>query len=230
VASKALTNALMFTAHQFNVVRNMSDLQMAFLAEDLLSLYWDWRFDEFLYVLREGVRQSWGKTYDRFDPPTMHEWCRAYVAARTVQLDQEAYQTHQGFKKTELLPPKPPYNSQAYYALRAALDKLSNQELVDGEAWYECRATRTEEQEFKLFVAKELVNERRATHYLLQIARQFPEVAGKTPVERRAAERAEDHALELALLRGDRAAAGLPAEPVPGLYDNLPEAPVFGSC
>lgn len=225
-ASQALTNALLFTAAQFNVVRNMSDLQMAFLAEGLLELYWDWRFDEFLYVLREGVRQNWGKTYDRLDPPTMYEWCKAYSAARELQIENDALRAHDALKKAELLPPKPNLNSRAYYELRAKLDKLSNQELVNGEAYYQKKPNRTEEEEFKLFVATEMVNERRAAHYLAQIAQQLPP---ETASDRETEALAEARRVQLAVMRGDRAAAGLPASPIPGLYDNLPDAPAFGA-
>jgi hypothetical protein len=224
-ASQALTNALLFTAAQFNVVRNMSDLQMAFLAEDLLSLYWDWRFDEFLFVLREGVRQNWGKTFDRLDPPTMHEWCKAYAAARVLQIENEAFQSHQAHKKAELLPQKSdlrqhPQFGADYADARAQLDELSDDNLTATLNAY--RKGQAADQQFIADVAQEVVNDRRATYYLAQIAKQLP---AQTKADTEAEAAAEAHRVQAAMLRGDRAGAGLPASTMPGLYDNLPEAP-----
>lgn len=217
----------MFTAHQFNVVRNMSDMQMAFLAEDLLSLYWDWRFDEFLLVLREGVRQNWGKTYDRLDPPTMHEWCKAYQAARTLQIENEAFQAHQALKKAEALPVKSelrqhPQFGADYPDARAQLDKLSDADLAATLQAY--RKGQAADQQFIADVAQEVLNDRRAAFYLAQLAKQLP---AETASDREAEVQAEAHRVQVAMLRGDRAAAGLPASTVPGLYDDLPDAPAF---
>ncbi len=219
----------MFTAHQFNVVRNMSDLQMAFLAEDLLALYWDWRFDEFLYVLREGVRQNWGKTYDRLDPPTMHEWCKAYLEARTIQIENEAFQAHQALKKAEKLPVKSdlrqhPQFGKDYDGVRQQLDALSDADL--NATWRKYLTAQRPENKFIADVATEVVNDRRTLHYLSQIAKTLP---AETASDREAEAEAEARRVEAAYVRGDRGAAGLPASSVPGLYDNLPDAPPFGT-
>jgi len=221
---------LLFTAAQFNVVRNMSDLQMAFLAEGLLELYWDWRFDEFLYVLREGVRQNWGKTYDRLDPPTMYEWCKAYAAAREIQIDNESFQAHEALKKAEKLPIKSdlrrhPQFGAHYGDARAQLDALSDADLK--ATWQQYRQLDGPENEFIAAVATEVVNDRRTLHYLSQIAKTLP---AETASDRETEAEAEAHRVEAAYLRGDRGAAGLPASPVPGLYDNLPDAPAFGAA
>ncbi len=236
--SQALTNALLFTAAQFNVVRNMSDLQMAFLAEGLLELYWDWRFDEFLYVLREGVRQNWGKTYDRLDPPTMYEWCKAYLDARTIQIENDAFQAHQARKKFEKQPTKselwqhPEFGSD-YPDARAQLELLTDADLLATCQAY--RAGQGTDQQFIADVAQEVINERRAAHYLARIGqailgdeKQYATYAVEIESERRQREKAENRALRLAAAAGNNAAAGLPASPVPGLYDNLPDAPAFG--
>lgn len=178
--TQALTNALLWTAHQFNVVRNMANLQLSILADELLERYWLWRFDEFLYVLKEGIAQAWGQTYDRLDPPTVHGWCLAYQEIRDQQIEHEAQQAATAHKKAEQATPRlAVLNSAAYYELRARLEKLTDQELVNGEAHYAALEDRTEEQEFKLFVASEVVNERRAAHYLRQIAKALPDETAK---------------------------------------------------
>ena len=178
--AQALNNALLWTAHQFNVVRNMANVQMGILADELLERYWFWRFDEFLYVLKEGIAQTWGQTYDRLDPPTVHGWCLAYQELRDQQIEHEAQQRATAFKKAEAAAPRPAVlNSAAYYELRARLEQLSDQELVNGEAYYAAIDDRTQAQEFKLFVASEVANERRAAHWLRQIAKALPDESAK---------------------------------------------------
>ena len=208
-ASQALTNALLFTAHQFNVVRNMSDLQMACLAEDLLALYWDWRFDEFLYVLREGVRQNWGKTYDRLDPPTMHEWCKAYREARAVQIEHEAHQAHEARRKAEGLPIRSELASTpGYYALRERIAAQSDADLMKGGTYYASLEAPTEEQAFKLAVATEIWQERMAAQQLAALADSLPGSGLPTARELAELEKAQDVQLEFNLATGAYEAAG----------------------
>lgn len=88
--AEALGNLLTFTALQFNVVRNLTDLQIQLLAADLPSRYYHWRIQEFVYVMREAVAGKWGKVYDRLDPPTVHDWCTAYAAEEQAQAVADA--------------------------------------------------------------------------------------------------------------------------------------------
>jgi len=218
-------------------VRNISELQLGYLAEDLLSLYWDWKFDEFLYVLREGVRQNWNKTYDRFDPPTMHEWCKAYLAARAIQIENDAFKAHQERKKAEKQPVKSELANHPlfdYFGARAQLEALTDADLLATFNAY--RPGKAADQQFVANVAQEVINQRRARLYLSRIGqaivgdeKDFNTYAVEIESERREREKAEDHAMRLALATGNNAAAGLPASQVPGLYDNLPDAPAFGS-
>ena len=208
-ASQALTNALLFTAHQFNVVRNLTDLQMACLAEDLLALYWDWRFDEFIYVLREGVRQNWGKTYDRLDPPTMHEWCKAYAAARAVQIEAESYQAHQAQKKAATQPLRSELAGEpGYQAIRAKIEALDDDALYAGGCHYASIEDPTPEQALKLAVASEVWRERQASAELRQLANSLPGSNLPTARELAAQEKAEDVQLEYNMATGAYEAAG----------------------
>lgn len=194
--AQALSNALLYTAHQFNVVRNMATLQMGILADELLELYWYWRFDEFLYVLKEGVRQTWGKTYDRLDPPTVHGWCKEYEQVRDTIVEHEASRRHLGYKKTERAFQSRLATDPEARVLRADLDHFDTQTLVDGLAYYEHRWREVagsactcdvdgvpyyeanpclpEAELRKLAVVTELVAQRRAAHYLAQFGQQFP--------------------------------------------------------
>ena len=207
-ATQALTNALLFTAHQFNVVRNMANLQMAILADELLERYWFWRFDEFLYVLKEGVAQTWGKTYDRLDPPTVHEWCRAYAEVRDQLVEHQSQQRAVSFKKAEGTGPAPVLASPEVQALWVQLDRLDNQTLVDGVAYYEALPSPTPEQVRKLAVATELANQRRRAHYWAQVGQQFPAADNAAA----AAKEAAYHREKLAWLAAGGSARGAELE------------------
>jgi hypothetical protein len=208
-AVKALTNALLFTAHQFNVVRNMAELQMGILADELLERYWFWRFDEFLYVLREGVAQTWGKTYDRLDPPTVHEWCRAYQELRDMQVEHEATREAQAYKKAEGKPaPSPLAAEPGYAALRAKVDAMSDAELMKGGSYYASIDCPTPEDAFKLAVATEVWQERMAAQQLAAIAESLPGRNLPSARELAAMEKAEDVQLELNMATGAYEAAG----------------------
>ena len=194
--AQALSNALLYTAHQFNVVRNMASLQMGILADELLELYWYWRFDEFLYVLKEGVRQTWGKTYDRLDPPTVHGWCKEYEQVRDAVVEHAANGRHLSYKKAERAFQSRLATGHDAQALRAELDALDTQTLVnglahyehrwreaagtactcdvDGVPYYEANPCLPEADLRKLAVATELVAQRRAAHYLAQFGQRFP--------------------------------------------------------
>lgn len=78
--AEALSNLLIFTAQQFNVVRNLTNVQVLLLSQQLLERYWHWRIDEFAFVFNEAVAGTWGKVYDRIDPGIVHEWCTQYEA------------------------------------------------------------------------------------------------------------------------------------------------------
>jgi hypothetical protein len=101
---EALGNLLTFTALQFNVVRNLTDLQIQLLATDLPSRYWHWRIQEFVYVMREAVAGKWGKVYDRLDPPTVYDWCNAYAAEEQARAISDAAEKKAAeYKATALL-------------------------------------------------------------------------------------------------------------------------------
>jgi hypothetical protein len=209
--AEALSTLLVFTAQQFNCVRNLTDLQIMLLANDLPARYWHWRIDEFAYVLKEAVAGRWGKIYDRLDPPTVQEWCAAYDAERQEAVSAESESTAAKLKASEKNTAPPLDMSKAY--LRARLEALSDEDLDAGMTHYK-QNPHLPDARLKLELAAEVL----AARWAYPVA---------TPTARSAAQRAEDHAMELALARGDRAAAGLPDQPMPGLYDGLPTPPEF---
>ncbi len=172
--AKALSNALLYTAHQFNVVRNMATLQMGILADELLELYWSWRFDEFLYMLKEGVRQTWGQTYDRLDSPTVHGWCLKYAEVRESLVEREAARKAEAFRKEERATKTVSGLAQNpdYADVRAQLVALNDEQL--NSTWRHYQTLAGEDNEFIAAVATEVVNERKRDFYLGHIHASLP--------------------------------------------------------
>lgn len=82
--AEVLANVLVFTAAQFNVSKNLTNLQIATLVPDLLKRYYYWRLDEFIYVCREGVAGRWAgydkhaRVFDRLESALILFWCQLY--------------------------------------------------------------------------------------------------------------------------------------------------------
>ncbi|MBH8569376.1 hypothetical protein [Hymenobacter negativus] len=134
---EALGNLLTFAAAQFNIGKNFNDVQLALLANDMLERYWHWRFDEFVFVLKEAVGGRYGTTYDRIDAPTVHGWCAVYEQERSALLDAEAQRRHKTFRLGEanreaLLPLE--QMPELYF--RAKLEAMPDAELRRGIRFY----------------------------------------------------------------------------------------------
>jgi hypothetical protein len=183
--AEALGNLLTFAAAQFNVGKNMTDVQIALLASEMLRLYWHWRFDEFSFVLREAVAGRYGTTYDRIDAPTVHEWCAKYEADRNATQAHLAEHEARIYKQAEQQPMRSELAGQPGYAeLRAKMEVLNDDQLRAGGKHYESLASRTEQEELKLGVAREVWNERRKAHYLRQIAERMQNTPKPAPTLR----------------------------------------------
>jgi hypothetical protein len=190
---EAISNLLLFTAHQFNVVRNLTDMQIMLLANELPTRYWHWRIDEFAYVFREAVAGRWGKAYDRVDPPTVQEWCAAYDAERQEQVAVQAESEAAKLKAAEKQTAPPSEIALAY--LRARMEVHSDEELQAGFHYYQANPTKPDAAA-KCWLAATILEER--------AAKPAPEAKPAKPVV-------------------------VTPTAVPGLYDNLPDAPAFGS-
>ncbi|RSK33937.1 hypothetical protein [Hymenobacter metallilatus] len=135
--AEALGNLLIFAAHQFNVPRNLSDMQVGLLAEDLLERYWFWRFDEFVYLCKEAIAGRWGCNYSTIDAPTVHGWCTAYAEVRDAVVEQAAREEHKARRLAEQAQgPARAADEQAYIR---HLETLTDEQLQKGIAWYEAR-------------------------------------------------------------------------------------------
>lgn len=159
-AAEALANLLTFAAGQFNVGKNLNDVQLALLAADMLERYWHWRFDEFAYVLREAVGGRYGTTYDRIDAPTVHGWCARYEAARGELIEAEAERQRKAHRLAEvnraaLLPP----DQMPLFYLRAKLEAMSEAALAQGISYY-LRHAEAENAAAKKALAEQILAER----------------------------------------------------------------------
>jgi hypothetical protein len=205
--AEALGNLLTFAAAQFNVGKNLNDIQIALLASEMLRIYWHWRFDEFSFVLREAVAGRYGITYDRLDAATVHGWCAAYEAGRN---EWEADQVEQQVKayKNSKPTPSPLATEPGYAALRATIDAMSDEELMKGGSYYASLAEPTPEEVLKLAVATEVWQERMAAQQLAEIAASLPGRNMPSAREMAAQEKAEDVQLEYNMATGTYEAAG----------------------
>ena len=116
--AEAVGNLLIFLAQQFNCVRNLTNTQIMTLSQELPVRYWHWHIDEFAYVFKEAIAGTWGKVYDRLDPPTVFEWCAAYDAERNERLVAEAESRAAAFKAAEAESGPPANIARAYLRLR----------------------------------------------------------------------------------------------------------------
>gem|GEM_PF-3915917 len=171
-AVEAMANLLTFASAQFNVGKNLSDVQVALLAPELLRIYWYWRFDEFAYVLREAVAGRYGTTYDRIDAPTVHEWCLKYEAERGLIQANACEQQTREFKKAEQQPSASPLTTHPefggdYAGARAQLEALSDGNLQATERHY--RQQTGADNQFIADVAQEVISERNVALFARQL-------------------------------------------------------------
>jgi hypothetical protein len=184
---EALGNLLTFASGQFNVGKNLNDVQVAVLAIQLLVTYWYWRFDEFAFVLREAVAGRYGTTYDRIDSPTVNEWCAKYEAERgTIQADQFEHEAR-AYKQAEQQPVRSelathPTFGPDYAGVRAQLEALGDAQLK--ATWQHYQQAQRADNKFIAAVATEVVNERRKAHYLRQVAEGMQQAPTRQPTLR----------------------------------------------
>ncbi|GAB3303534.1 hypothetical protein [Hymenobacter tenuis] len=188
-AAEALANLLTFTAHLFNVVRNLSEVQITLLAQDLMERYWHWKFDEFIYVFREATAGRWGKVYDRLDAGTVHEWCKAYeIEVQQPLLEKQALNESAKFKQLEQGAALNENMNRVY--TKHALLTRTNEELEAGIDYY-WRHLDAPGADMKIELANEILEERAAA-------------------AKRAAERLEEQRAKARAMIGEYDAATLP--------------------
>jgi hypothetical protein len=182
--AEALGNLLTFAAAQFNVGKNLNDVQIALLASEMLRLYWHWRFHEFSLMLREAVAGRYGTTYDRIDAPTVHEWCAKYEADRNATQAYQAEHEARAYKQAEQQAPRSelaahPKFGADYADVRAQLEVLCDGEL--NATWRHYLTAQRADNKFIAAVATEVVNERRKAHYLRQLSARVQNAPARVP-------------------------------------------------
>lgn len=91
-AADAITRLLKYVDGMFNFAdhKKLNTIQAAMLANDIAQRYWQLKFDEVVYVLREGSNGRY-HTFDRIDPGVIHGWFAEYQAERDELLEALAH-------------------------------------------------------------------------------------------------------------------------------------------
>jgi len=71
-----LVHALNEVKNLVNVGKNLTDLQISFIAQKIMSQYWMLKIEEVKYVLHRGIEQE--KLFDRLDPNIVLQWFANY--------------------------------------------------------------------------------------------------------------------------------------------------------
>ncbi|MGI4736307.1 MAG: hypothetical protein ACRYG7_14110 [Janthinobacterium lividum] len=181
--AEALGNLLTFAAMQFNVGKNLNDVQIALLASEMLRLYWHWRFDEFSLMLREAVAGRYGTTYDRLDAATVHEWCAKYEASRN---EVEAAASEQQAREYKLAESRPPTSELAthpdYADVCKQLEALASGNLVATARYY--RLQPGDDNQFIADVADEEICRRNLSQVLAPLRERLESQAKPMPTLR----------------------------------------------
>lgn len=173
-ATEAITRLLKYVDSMFNFAehKKLNTLQAAMLANDIAQRYWQLKFDEVVYVLREGANGRY-HTFDRIDPGVIHGWFAEYQIERDALVEHLAHNQMIADKQaTELantnimayLHNQPQieaarpdmHRTYTYMALKAR----TSEELQQGVAYY-TRHPDAPEAELKRQVAEQLLAERK---------------------------------------------------------------------
>lgn len=90
--TQAVARLLGYVAGMFNFAanKNLSTLQVSLLSNEIVSDYWQLKFDEVVYVLRQGAKGKY-HTFDRLDSGVIHGWFTEYQAERNELLAAVAH-------------------------------------------------------------------------------------------------------------------------------------------
>lgn len=92
VPVQAVARLLGYVDGMFNFAehKKLNTLQASMLANDIAQRYWQLKFDEVVYVLREGANGRY-HTFDRIDPGVIHGWFNEYLAERDELVEALAH-------------------------------------------------------------------------------------------------------------------------------------------
>ncbi|RFP65911.1 hypothetical protein D0N36_06825 [Hymenobacter lapidiphilus] len=97
---QATARLLAYVDGMFNFADNkrLNTLQVSMLANDLVQRYWRLKFDELVYVLREGANGRY-HTFDRIDAGVIHGWFAEYLAERDALLEVQIHNEHVAYQE-----------------------------------------------------------------------------------------------------------------------------------
>lgn len=102
--AEILTRLLFYINSLINlpVSQKLNTAQITLLTVEIIEKYWYMKFDELVYVLREGSAGKFSKLYGRLDTEIVHSWFTAYETGERQRLiDDEAYAQHLEYKSAE---------------------------------------------------------------------------------------------------------------------------------
>lgn len=102
VPVQAVARLLGYVAGMFNFAphKNLNTLQASMLANDIVLRYWQLKFDEVVYVFREGANGRY-HTFDRIDPGVIHGWFAEYLKERDDMIEARAHAQAVAYKQQE---------------------------------------------------------------------------------------------------------------------------------
>lgn len=172
-AVQAIARLLGYVDGMFNFAehKKLNTIQASMLANDIAQRYWQLKFDEVVYVFREGANGRY-HTFDRIDPGVIHGWFAEYLKERDALVEQLAHnQMIQEKQQRQLdatnaaeylngLPQSqaPELNVHRQY-LKKRLDTYTDEELKHGITYYSGRAN-LQDALLKVELCRELLRER----------------------------------------------------------------------
>ena len=124
--AQALTQLLTTMNSRFNFAANkkMNDMQIGFLVGSILTTHWQFKFDEVVYVLREGIAGRL-HTFDHIDEAVVLNWFREY----DEQQREDLLSQHAHAARAKSLEPARPIEAMGplyvkQYCVKLAPDQL----------------------------------------------------------------------------------------------------------
>lgn len=173
-AADAITRLLKYVDGMFNFAehKKLNTIQASMLANDIAQRYWQLKFDEVVYVFREGANGRY-HTFDRIDPGVIHGWFSEYLKERDELVEALAHNQMIAEKKASDLANqntveylnnlpqsdgKPAVDIHRSY-LKNRMEASTDEDLHKGVAYY-TRNQHLEDAALKVELAQEVLQER----------------------------------------------------------------------
>ncbi len=178
--AQAVARLLGYVDSMFNFADNkrFNTAQVSLLANEIVSDYWYLKFDEVVYVLRQGAKGKY-HTFDRIDAGVIHGWFNEYLVEREALVAAAAQEEARLHRLAEQATRKPRYANE--HEVRAYLNGLSDDELLRGIDYYQ-RNPSEAQAAIKLALATEVLLDRKKMQMLKNAVGQ-PDETGHTFAE-----------------------------------------------